>query len=40
MIVGLKDRNIPSDVRAKSTVIEADMNDALKFVFDEANQRS
>ena len=39
MIVGLKDRNIPSDVRAKSTVIEADMNDALKFVFDEANQK-
>ena len=37
-IVGLKDKNISSKDRAQSTVIEAEMNDALKFVFDEVNQ--
>ena len=38
-IIGLKDKKISSEVRSNSTVIEADMNDALKFVFDEANQK-
>ena len=37
MIVGLKDKKISNEVRQKSTIIEATMNDALKFVFDEPN---
>jgi len=38
-ITGLKDQNISQEVRKLSTVIEADINDQLQFIFDKKNKK-